>query len=212
MNNFDNTPGNGAGKPSSSMRRLLSDGMPGNPAPLPPVIPTPVKEQRPPFNYTQFIIPAILVLVLLIGVGILAYSFGVNRGESNANLQRDNFIQSRQLSWEATATADANNPIPTAAPDSTASTTASTGYTLGSAIYARVDKIDGDQISLLLLDQNGQPNGTNLTVNRTKQTQIWKVAPNQPIDLRPGDSVLFVSVRSGDTFNASSIQVLPTNS
>ncbi len=214
MNKFDDNPANPAGKTSGSMRRLLSDGTPSLTAPAPAITTAPLVEPvRAPFNLSQYIIPAVLVLVLLVGVGIMAYSFGVSRGETNANAKRDAFIESRQRSWDATATALAANPLPTAAPGATDPASAKVnGYTLGPSTLGRVDKIEGDKITVLLLDDSGKPSGSSLIINRTRTTQVWKTVPTQAAELRIGDSVLFVGERNNDGFDARTIQILPSNS
>ena len=212
MNKYDNNGGS-TGKPNTSMRRLLTDGTPPvSPSEPPPPPPRPFRERLGGPNLNQYVIPGILVLVLLIGVAIMAYSFGVNRGKSSANAERDRFIEVRQQSWAATATAASTNPVASPAPGQTDAAIKPGGYTLGTAIFARVDKIEGDKITLLLLDENGKPSPNSLVVNRTKQTQVWRTVPNQPVELRPGDSVLLVAERTNDSFDARSIQVLPTNS
>ncbi len=177
------------------MRKLLTDGTGPGPTPRP----------GRPSNLTQYIIPGILVLALLIGVAILSYSFGVSRGKGSANSQRDDFYISRQSSWNATATAESSNPANTA----NGSSTAGASLSLPPSSYARVDKIEGDKVTMLLLNGAGQSTGT-LVVTITKQTLIWRGSPDQIVELKPGDGVLVSGQRvEGGGYEARTVIVLP---
>src|SRR3954469_8205497 len=121
MKKFDNSGTENTEKSSSTMRKLLSNGSNNNPAPF-------GGKSRP---LTQYILPAVLITILLIGVGILAYSFGVSRGRNSANSERDQFYEGRAASWVATATAQ------TASGAATASG-AKPGNTFANSTYGRV--------------------------------------------------------------------------
>lgn len=194
---------------TSSMRRLLTDGTNGTGG-----LPNPTNTNPPPFNKSrptlgQFVVPAILVLMLMVGVALLAFSLGVSRGRDNANAERDRFYEGRSSSWRAAATVQAANPVATADPNATPSV--KSGYNLANATLARIDKIDGEKLTVLLLDAAGQPGGPTLVVNITKQTQVWRNVPNQAAELKPGDAILFVGDRNdkGD-FDARNVVVLST--
>lgn len=183
----------------SLRRRLLSDGS----SPPPQLN---YSNRRRGFGY--FIVPMILVSALLIGVGILAYSFGITRGKASANAERDILYESRQRSWNATATAQADT-LPTREPG----TGSRPGFNQGSSTYARIDKIEDDKITVLLLNTTGAPTGTTLVINLTQQAQIWRNAAGQPTDLKAGDSILFVGERNeGGNYDARNILILPIDS
>ena len=194
MNNIDN---GGPEKSTGSMRRLLADN--------PNARPTPVSR-----SWGYYVIPTILILTLLVGVAIIAYSFGVNRGKGNSNSERDKFLEARAASWNATATAQVSIPAAT----TVAAIVPQNSFNVNSSVYARVDKIDGAKITVLLLSSAGQPSGSSVVLNvTTNKTQIWRSVPGQPVELRVGDTVLFSGPPNGtDTYDAQSIIVLPPNS
>lgn len=195
----------GAGGPrrSSSMRKLLTDGSPNR-------FNTPAPSGGKPPRMSQYIIPAVLVLALIVGVGILAFSFGSSRGKSQANAERDRFYESRASSWQATATAQAANPLaPGQAPGATS------GFNFAGATYARIDRVEGEKVTVLLLNAAGQPTGTTLVLTLSRQVQIWRSIPSQPAEMRAGDSILFVGQRSSADsaiYEVNSVLVLPPNS
>lgn len=194
MNNIDN---GGPEKTTGSMRRLLADS--------PNARSTPASR-----SWGFYVIPAILILTLLVGVAILAYSFGVSRGKGNSNSERDKFLEARAASWNATATAQSTD---SAANATTAAIVPQNSFNVASSVYARVDKIDGTKITVLLLSSAGQPSGSSATLNNIAgKTQIWKNVPSQPVELRVGDTVLFSGQANGtDTYDAQSIIVLPAS-
>jgi hypothetical protein len=199
MNNIDNS---GPEKSTGSMRRLLADGTDRRPGAF-------GGSSR---SLGQYVIPAILVLTLLIGVAILAYSFGVSRGKGNSNLERDRFLEVRAASWNATATAQgATAPAPGTTP---AAIVPQNSFNINSSIYGRIDKIDGVKVTVLLLSSAGQPAGGSTVLNIIPaKTQIWRNVPSQPVELRVGDTVLFAGQPNGtDSYDAHSIVVLPPTS
>src|SRR5947209_8316565 len=137
MNNIDNsgpdkntvpmqTPVQPPMQSTGSMRRLLAEEPVRRPSAF---------GNRPGF-WTRFVIPTILVLTLLVGVGILAYSFGVSRGKGNSNSERDQFLEARAASWNATATAQASGP---ASEVTTAPIVPQNSFNISASVYARVD-------------------------------------------------------------------------
>src|SRR6476659_1797977 len=134
MNNIDN---GGPEKTTGSMRRLLADSPNTRPA----------TASR---SWGFYVIPAILILTLLVGVAIVAYSFGVTRGKGNSNSERDKFLEARAASWNATATAQAV-PLETTA----AAIVPQNSYNFSASVYARVDKVDGAKVTALLLSSGG---------------------------------------------------------
>jgi hypothetical protein len=194
MNNIENS---GPEKNTSSMRRLLADGTNKRPN----------RYGGPSRSWGQFVIPGILVLTLLIGVAILAYSFGVSRGKGNSNLERDKFLEVRAASWNATATAQA--AVPPAGASSPA-IVPQNSFNINSSVYARVDKIEGAKVTVLLLTSDGQPSGSSTVLTLVpNKTQVWRNTPTQLVELRVGDTVLFAGQPNGaDGYDAQSIVVL----
>lgn len=207
MNNIDNggpdkntVPMQTPVQTTGSMRRLVAE----DPARRPTSF-------GPSRRWTYFVVPAILVLTLLIGVAILAYSFGVNRGKGNSNFERDQFLEARAASWNATATAQA----PGAAGDATtAAIVPQNSFNVPASVYARVDKIDGTKVSVLLLSSAGQPSGNTATLNIIpNKTQVWRNVPGQTVQLTIGDTILFAGKPNGaNTYDADNIIVLPPTS
>jgi hypothetical protein len=208
MNNIDNSSPEKNTVPiqtplqtTGSMRRLLAE----DPARRPTGFSGPA---RP---WARYVIPAVLVLTLLVGVGILAYSFGVSRGKGNSNSERDQFLEARAASWNATATAQATGPVGEA---TAAAIVPQNSFNVSTSVYARVDKIDGAKVSVLLLNSAGQPSGNTATLNIIpNKTQVWRNIPNQTVQLSVGDTVLFAGQPNGtNTYDADTIVVLPASS
>ncbi|HEX2910206.1 MAG TPA: hypothetical protein VH186_05315 [Chloroflexia bacterium] len=197
--------GSGAGeetRPTGPLKKMLTSGVRGSMVPY--------RERT--FDRTQLIVPLILVLALLIGVAILAYSFGVSQGKSSANSERDKFYESRAASWQGTATAggSAANPASGTTPGAGNPTGTGSGFTQGNSTYGRVDSIDGDKVVVLVLNASGAPTGTSVVISVSKQTQVWRSVPSQNVDLKIGDTILFVGDRNNSgSFDARSILVLP---
>ncbi len=207
MNNIDNsgpekntTPLQTPLQTNGSMRRLLAE----DPIRRPTAF---GGSSRP---WSGFVIPAILVLTLLVGVGILAYSFGVSRGKGNSNSERDQFLEARAASWNATATAQAAGPVEATA----VAIVPQNSFNVNTSVYARVDKIDGAKVTVLLLNSAGQPSGNTATLNIIpNKTQVWRNIPNQTVQLAVGDTILFAGHPNGtDTYDTDSIVVLPVSS
>jgi hypothetical protein len=162
--------------------------------------------------WMRFVVPTILVLTLVIGVGILAYSFGVSRGKGNSNSERDQFLEARAASWNATATAQASGA--SGGGDTTAAIVPQNSFNVSTSVYARVDKIDGAKITVLLLSSAGQPSGNTVTLNIISgKTQVWRNVPSQTVQLTVGDTILFAGTLNGtNTYNADTVVVLAASS
>lgn len=198
MNNIDNS---GPEKNPGSMRSLLADGTNKRPT----------SYGGSPRTWSQYVIPGILVLTLLIGVAILAYSFGVSRGKGNSNSERDKFLEGRAASWNATATAQAAVPLSDTA---AAAIVPQNSFNVNASVYARVDKIEGAKVTVLLLSSAGQPSGSSTVLTLIpNKTQIWRNTPGQLVDLKVGDTVLFAGQPNGaGGYDAQSIVVLAGSS
>lgn len=195
MNAPDNNPQSG-----SRMRRLLTDGATVTPVPTAP------PRQRRDFAgfFRRFWLPLVLVIILLIGTALVAYSFGMFRGRDIANADRDTFYVDRARAWSAEATAKAA----TTAVGATGANNA-TAYTAPGSIFGRVDRIEGGNLTVLLLDKAGNPIGTTLIAVVTPQTQIWQNIPATPAEMRPGDSILLSGERNeSGNYEARTIVVL----
>lgn len=185
-----------SGKRGNSLRRLLADNPTQNPAPF----------SGKPRRLSDFVVPLALVLVMMLGVGILAFSLGINRGKATANSERDRFYEGRAASWIATATAQAANPNLTPGNGSKPSA----GF--ANATYGRVDRFEGEQVTILLLNESGSPTGTSLVITVNPQTKVWRNTPNQTASLKPGDTILFTGERNDrGTFEAKSVLILPAS-
>lgn len=208
MNNIDNSspekntaPMQNPMQTTGSMRRLLAE----DPARRPTAF---GGSSRP---FVRYVIPGILVLTLLVGVGIIAYSVGVSRGKGNSNSERDQFLEARAASWNATATAQAAGSVGEA---TTAAIVPQNSFNVSTSVYARVDKIDGAKISILLLSSAGQPSGNTATLNIIpNKTQVWRNVPSQTVQLSVGDTILFAGKPNGtNNYDADTIVVLAASS
>ena len=208
MNNIDNgspdkntVPMQTPIQTTGSMRRLLAE----DPARRP------VRGGGGQF-WMRFVIPTILVLTLVIGVGILAYSFGVSRGKGNSNSERDQFLEARAAAWNATATAQSSGTG--SGETTTAAIVPQNSFNVSTSIYARVDKIDGAKITVLLLSSAGQPSGNTATLNIISgKTQVCRNVPSQTVQLTVGDTILFAGTPNGtNTYDADTVVVLSASS
>lgn len=214
-----NVPDSGNNRTTGSkMRNLLGDGnnatnhTPPAPTPIPATPPPPaattVKKKRSFLE--QFWLPLVLVAVLVIGVGLITFSVGVSRGRDQANAQRDTFYIDRYKSWAAEATVKATNP---STPSDSITGTSPNSFVFSAGILGRVDKIEGDKVTVLVLDKNGAPTGTSLVATLVPTTKVWRSVPEQTAEMRPGDSVLLAGTRTeSGNYEARSILVLPPNS
>lgn len=216
-----NRPEGGSSRtPSSKMRNLLTDGNSTNnysspvtppPTPKPSVTPAAVVATRRRSFVEKYWLPLLMVIVLLIGVGLITFSVGMNRGRDQANAQRDSFYIDRYRAWTGEATVKAVNP---AAPGvETVSGVSANTFVFSGGLLGRVDKIEGDKVTVLLLDKNGGATGSNLVATLVPATKIWRSVPDQSADMRPGDSILLSGVRNeSGNYEARSILILPPNS
>jgi len=195
-----NLPGTNPGDQPEELPILPS----GDPHAVPhPVIGEVVVQPVRKNNFTQFLIPGILLLMMLIGVFILAYGFGVDQGKRAANDERNAFYQDRIARLTGSA------PLP---PD--ASTTPGTPGTRPASsgnvqTLARVDKVEGDRITVVLLGPNGAPSGVSLVIVLGKTLQVYKSTDSAVTELRPGDNILVTGDRNGANYTARTITVLP---
>ena len=169
----------------------LPDGA-GEPEEL-PQLPGKIAGRRDYFKL--YFIPGLLILALLVGVFILAYGIGLDRGKRAANDERDAFYQER------IARLVGNNP------DSNATTTPGAKGALQA--LARVDQVQGDKLTLVLLNSGGTPTGVSLVILVDKSVQVYKTTEGQTTELHPGDNVLVNGNKVGDNYVARNIVILP---
>jgi hypothetical protein len=153
-------------------------------------------------NGAQYLIPGILLVALIIGVFILAYGIGVDQGKRAANDERNAFYQERiaRLVGSVPLTAD-----PNATPGATTSPN-------GVQTMARIDKIEGDRVTVILLNPNGAPTGVSLVVVLGRPVQVYKSSDSQVSELKPGDNVLINGDKVGDSYTARTITILASSS
>lgn len=160
-----------------------------------PVIQRAVK-RRPP-QVWPYLVPGLLLLSLLIGVFILGFGIGVDRGKRSANEDREAFYQDR-LARLGNSTAASGNPgsLPLAGNGPV-------------QLVARVDRLEGDKITALLLGPNGTPTGATLVFLLTKNVQVYKSFDLQPSELHPGDNIVFNGTKTGENFTPRFLVLLP---
>ncbi len=152
-------------------------------------------EEARPNRVWPFLVPGLLIISLMIGVFILAYGLGVDKGKRSANDERDSFYQDRIARLGGT-------------PNSL--TTPGAGLVFGSnQVSARIDKIEGNKVTVILLSPNGAPSGVSLVVVIGTETQVFKSSNAQTGELHPGDNIILIGEKSGDTFTPRSIVILP---
>jgi len=163
---------------------------------LPPSQPTISKQ---PFKLPILLIPGILMLVLMVGFFILAYGIGLDQGKRAANDEREAFYQERiaRLGGVGAISPEANGTPGSRSPGGAGQT------------FARVDKIEGDKVTVILLGPGGTPTGVNLVITLNKAAQVYKTSEAQPGELRPGDNILITGDKTGDNFVARNVVVLP---
>ncbi|NWJ96838.1 MAG: hypothetical protein HXX20_13725 [Chloroflexi bacterium] len=171
----------------------LTDGS-GNHEPLPEV--TGAVVSRPDF-LRQYLVPALLILAVLVGVFILAYSIGLDRGKRAANEERDSFYQER-IARLTGGNDTTTNATPGAKPAGN-----------GIQTFARVDKINGDRLTVVLLGPSDTPTGVSLVIVADKGMQVYKSAEGQVVEIHPGDNILITGDKTGDNYIARNILILP---
>lgn len=144
----------------------------------------------------------IVVLAVLLGVvAFTSYKLGVQRGIDVGNADRTAFYEQRikeltnygSSTGSTTSTTPATNTTPGAVP----------AISTGAGTLARIDKIDGDKMTVLILDKTGLPTGVSLVISLNQQPPIWKSDRTDSAILAPGQNILFV----GDTDKAGNVTV-----
>jgi hypothetical protein len=146
----------------------------------------------------QYLLPSLLILALLVGVFILAYGIGLDRGKRTANDERDTFYQER-IAHLTGASITTTNGTPGAKP----------AVPGGVQTFARIDKIEGDRITVVLLGTGGTPTGISLVVVAGKSVLIYKSTEAQAVELHLGDNILITGDKTGDNYIARNILILP---
>jgi hypothetical protein len=164
---------------------------------------TPPQRQR--FNRTSAILlfPLVIGLIVLVAFCYIFYNIGVDKGRTDANAERDAFYQNRINQQFATLTPAINGagtPSPTGTPAPIPNT------------LARVDKVEGNRLTLVLLGANGLPSGSTLVLTLGQGSQVWKNVSGTPADVNPGDSIVFSGERNNadGSYDARSVVVLTT--
>ncbi len=168
----------------------------------------PNRPWRKTFPFQQYIVPGLLLLALLVGVFILAYGIGSDRGKRAANDERDAFYQER-IARLVAASGPTVTPGASITPGTPSGTLTAGPNAATTQTYARIDKIEGDRITVLLLGPNGLPTGVSLVVVTGKTSQVYKSSETQPTELRPGDNVVVNTEKNGDNYIVRTIIVLP---
>jgi hypothetical protein len=153
-------------------------------------------------QYLRYLLPIIIGVILIVAASYLFYNLGVDRGRNEANTERDAFYKDRINQILGTSTPDPNatlTPGPTLTP-ATAPTT-----------LAKVDRVEGNRLTLLLLGPNGTPSGSTLVLTLESGTQVWRSVNGTTSELVPGDSIVFSGERNSTdgSFSARSVVVLP---
>jgi len=158
----------------------------------------------------------IVAFAILLGVAAYgAYKIGVNKGIDVGNADRDLFYKQRiaELTNYGAAT-----PLPSGTPGSQTTPGATTAtannpiITSGQGTLARVDKVEGDKMTVLLLDsKTGAPNGVSLIISLSQQPTVWKSDRTDSTALAPGQNILFVGESSGNngTYTVRGVLILP---
>jgi hypothetical protein len=148
----------------------------------------------------------VAALLIVVAIAYLAYNIGVGQGRSAANDERDAFYRARagQLSgFGATGTV-------TPATDSARSgpTVSGGNERTQDNLFARIEKVEGDKITLTMLGANGLPNGQTLVLSLSKDAQLYQTnsLAVQADSLRSGDNILLAIAK--DSSGANVIQMI----
>jgi hypothetical protein len=163
----------------------------------------PPQRQRFNRNPAFLILPLVIGLIVLVAFCYIFYNIGVDKGRADANAERDAFYQNRVNQQFATPTPGTNasgTPSATGTPAPVPNT------------LARVDKVEGNRLTLVLLGANGLPSGSTLVLTLGQGSQVWKNVSGTPADVNPGDSIVFSGERNNTdgSYDARSVVVLTT--
>ncbi len=152
-----------------------------------------------------YLLPIVIGLIILVAVLYIFYNLGVDKGRSDANTERDSFYQARIAQLVTSPT-----PGPNGTPAT--SSTARPNSTTTSSI-ARVDKIEGNKLTLQLVSPSGAPTGSTLILTLGANSLIWKSVNSQPGELKTGDNVVFVADKDNadGSLDTRSVIILPPN-
>lgn len=144
----------------------------------------------------------IVVLAVLLGVvAFTAYKLGVQRGLDVGNADRNAFYQQRLK--DLTNYSSSGSATTSTTPGAATTPGAVPAISTGQGTLARIDKIDGDKLTVLILDKTGLPTGVSLVISLNQQPSIWKSDRTDSAILAPGQNILFV----GDTDRAGNVTV-----
>jgi hypothetical protein len=161
------------------------------------------------------IVPGIVALIVLIASILLAYSLGYGQGRDSANQQRDSFYRERitELAGFGASTptpppVNTLTPQPIDAPSPTPNVPV---ISRQDSLFARIDKIEGEQLTLLLLGPTGIPTGQVLVINIGREIRLYQSSNTVIANLKPGDNVLLSTTREGtNPPQVQNLVVLPT--
>jgi hypothetical protein len=147
------------------------------------------------------IVPGIVALIVLVASILLAYSLGYGQGRDTANQERDNFYRGRitELAGFGAST-PTPQPVNTLTPqpiDAPSPTPSAPPVSKQDSIFARIDKIEGEQLTLLLLGPTGIPTGQVLVLNIGKEIRLYQSSTTVVANLKPGDNILLSTIREG---------------
>jgi hypothetical protein len=159
------------------------------------------------------LVPGIVALLVLVASIILAYSLGYGQGRDSANNERDKFYQERitQLAGFGASTPTVL-PVGSTTPQPIDAITPTPQPVISrqNSLFARIDKIEGEQITLLLLGPTGVPTGQVLTISVGKEIRLYQANPSAIANLKPGDNVLLSTLQEGNNpLQVQNVVVLP---
>lgn len=172
--------------------------------------PTPLPPSNSGRRQGRWLIAGVACLLIVVAIAYLTYNIGLGQGRSTANEERDAFYRSRagQLGgFGATGTITATTTGSPLVP----SVTAGSGRGQDN-VFARIDKVEGDKLTLAMLGANGLPNGQTMVLTLGKDAQLYQTSSiaTQQDSLRSGDNILLaVGKDSNGTSIIQMIIILP---
>ena len=164
------------------------------------------------FRYVLIIV-AFAFLLGVVAYG--AYKIGVNQGVEVGNADRDLLYKQRiaeLTNYGAATPAASGTPGTQTTPGATTTASSNPVITSGQGTLARIDKVEGDKMTVLLLDsKTGAPNGVSLVISLSQQPTVWKSDRTDSTALAPGQNILFVGESNGNngTYTVRGVLILP---